>query len=101
MEAKVTLAQAISEIRAQLIEANAQSKNEAIRFVATEIEVELEIVFKLEAEAGAGFKLFSLVDVSGKAKRGDESTHRVVLKLTPENVDGTPVKVSDRNRERD
>ena len=101
MDAKVTLAQAIAEIRAQLIEANAQSKNEAIRFVATEIEVELEIVFKLEAEAGAGFKLFSLVDVSGKAKRGDESTHKVTLKLTPVGSDGKPVLVSDSQREQD
>jgi Trypsin-co-occurring domain 2 len=99
MDAKVTLAQAIAEIRAQLIEANAQSKNEAIRFIATEIEVELEIVFKLEAEAGAGFKLFSLVDVSGKAKRGDESTHKVTVKLSPIKSDGTPVEVADSDRE--
>jgi hypothetical protein len=99
MDAKVTLAQAIAEIRAQLIEANAQSINEAIRFIATEIEVELEIVFKLEAEAGVGFKLFSLVNVSGKANRGNESTHKVTMKLSPVNADGTQVKVSDSDRE--
>lgn len=99
MEAKVTLAQAIGEIRAQLAEANAQSQGKAIRFVPTEVEVELEIVFRVEAEAGAGFKLFSLIDVSGKAKASGESTHKVTLKLTPVNADNSPVLVADSERE--
>jgi hypothetical protein len=101
MEAKITLAQAISEIRAQLTEAEAQSQGEAIRFVPTEVEVELEIIFRVEAEAGAGFKLFSLIDVSGKAKAGGENTHKVRMKLSPVHPDNSPVLVSDSQREPD
>ena len=45
-----------------------------LRFASSRNQwVELGIIFNVEAEAGGGFKLFSLIDLSGKAKTGDAS----------------------------
>ncbi len=95
MEGKVTLAQAIRELRAQLVEAATEGEGSAIRFVPKSVDVELGIVFKVEAEAGGGVKLFSLVDISGKGKAADESTHKVKLTLGPVGRDGKPLLVRD------
>lgn len=102
MDARVTLAQAIRELREQIVKAMAEGKGEAVRFVAKSIELELGITFQVEAEAGAGFKLLSLIDLSGKAKAGDENTHTVKLTLIPVGPDGKePVLVSDSEREKE
>jgi len=101
METKVTLAQAIRELRAQLIEASVEAKESAVRFVPKAVEVELGITFNVEAEAGGGFKLFSLIDLSGKAKTGNENTHKVKLTLEPTDSKGGPITVSDRERQRE
>jgi hypothetical protein len=101
MEARVTLAQAIRELRAQIVEATTEGEGAAIRFVPKSVEVELGIIFDVEAEAGGGFKLFSLVDLSGNAKTGNESTHKVTLTLEPIGRDGKPVLIRDSEREED
>ena len=95
MEARVTLAQAIRELRAQLVEAAAEGEGATVRFVPKSVEVELGITFDLETEAGGGFKLFSLIDLSGKAKTGNESAHKVRLTLEPVGRDGKPTLVRD------
>jgi hypothetical protein len=95
MEGRVTLAQAIREVRAQILEATAEGEGAAIRFVPKSIEVELGITFDVEVEVGGGFKLFSLIDLSGTAKNGNENTHKVTLTLEPVGRDGGPVKISD------
>jgi hypothetical protein len=101
MEARVTLAQAIRELRTQLVEAVKEGEGAAIRFVPKSVDVELAIIFDAEVEAGGGFKLFSLIDLSGKAKLGDETTHKVKLTLEPIGRDGKPVLVRDTEREKD
>lgn len=95
MEARVTLAQAIRELRAQLVEAAAAGEGTEIRFLPRSVEVELGITFNVEAEAGGGFKLFSLIDLSGKAKTGNESAHKVKLTLEPVGRNGKPVLIGD------
>jgi hypothetical protein len=101
METRVTLAQAIRELREQLVEASMEGEGSTIRFVPKSVDVELGIIFNVEAEAGGGFKLFSLVDLSGKAKTGNESTHKVKLTLEPVGKDGKPILVGDKEREKD
>lgn len=100
-ETRVTLAQAIRELRAQLMEAATEGEGIAIRFVPKSVEVELGITFSVEAEAGGGFRLLSLIDLSGKAKIGDQSTHKVKLTLEPVGRDGKPLLIRDSDRERD
>jgi hypothetical protein len=100
MEARVTVAQAIHELRAQLVEAAAEGEGAAIHFVPKSVEVELGITFDVETEAGGGFKLFSLIELSGKAKAGNESTHKVKLTLEPLGRNNTPVQIADSEREK-
>jgi hypothetical protein len=101
MDAKVTLAEAIRELRAQLLEAAAGGEGSSLRFVAKSAELELGITFDVEAEAGGGFKLLSLIDLSGKAKRQDESTHKVKLTLEPVGPNGKPILIRDTEREKE
>jgi NTP-dependent ternary system trypsin peptidase co-occuring protein len=101
MKARITLARAIRELRTQLAEAAVEGEKAAIRFVPKSVEVELGITFEAEAEAGGGFKLFSLIDLSAKAKAGQESTHKVKLMLEPVGHDGKSIKIGDSQREKD
>ena len=101
MDAKVTLAEAIRELRAQLLEATTGGEGAPIRFVPKSAELELAITFDVEAEAGGGFKVFSLIDLSGKAKRADQNTHTVKLTLEPVDSDGKPILIRDTEREKD
>jgi hypothetical protein len=94
MEARITLAEAIRELRAQLTEAAIEAQDAEIRFVPKTVEVELAITFDLKAEGGGGFKLFSLVDLSAKAGTENQNSHKVTLTLEPVGRTG-PVEVRD------
>jgi hypothetical protein len=83
MQAPITLAQAIRELRSQLTEAAREGEGAGVRFVPKSVEVELGIVFEVEAEASGVLKLFSHIDLSGRVKTSDENTHKVTLTLEP------------------
>jgi hypothetical protein len=99
MADNVTVAAAIKQLRAQLEEAQQEGVGKDLRFVAKSVEVELGIVFKSETEVGGGVKAWFL-DISGKAKAGDETTHKLKLVLEPVGRDGKPTLVSDREHEK-
>src|SRR6266699_3728648 len=99
MADNVKVADAIKELRAQLEEAQREGIGKDLRFLTRSVEVELAIVFKTEAEGGAGVKAWFL-DVSAKAKAADETTHKVKLVLEPVGRDGKPTLVSDRKLEK-
>jgi|HubBroStandDraft_6_1064221.scaffolds.fasta_scaffold1292096_2 hypothetical protein len=90
---KVTLAEAIHELRKQILTAVSEGADQPIRFMPETVEIELGISFDVEAEAGGGFKLFSLVDLSGKTKVADQSTHKVKMVLKPVGRDGKPTLI--------
>ena len=94
-EKTVTVVEAIREIRAQLVEAAVEGKGQSLRFVPKSVEVELSVTFKLEASVGGGFKLLSLIDMSGKATAKDENVHKIKLVLEPVGTDGKPVYIGD------
>jgi hypothetical protein len=96
----VTVAAAIEQLRAQLEKAQEEGAGKPLRFVMNSVEVELGIIFKSEAEGGGGIKAWFL-DISGKAKTGDEKTHNVKLVLQPVGRDGKPTLVSDEEHEED
>jgi hypothetical protein len=89
----VTLVEAIRELRAQILQAATEGEGAPIRFVPDTVEVELGVTFEIQAEAGGGFKLLSLIDLSGKAKVDDQSTHKVKLILKPVGPDGSPALI--------
>jgi len=100
MNDTVTLTDAIRALRSQLEEAAKDGALSDVRFVPKAVEVELEIKFSLEAEAAGGFKLLSLIDVSGKLKAAGTDSHKVKLILEPVGKDGKPYLICDADRER-
>jgi hypothetical protein len=104
----VTIAEAVEQLRTQLAEAQVQlakvqregSSGKDLRFLTKSVEVELAVVFKTEVEGGVGVKAWFL-DVSGKTKGGDETTHRVKLVLEPVGPNGKPIQVSDSEHEKE
>ena len=100
MSDNVTVSDAIKQLRAQLEDAQREGIGKDLRFLTKSVEVELAIVFRSEAEGGIGVKAWFL-DISGKAKAGDEKTHKVKLVLEPVGRDGKPVMVSDAELEKE
>jgi len=99
-EQRVTLAVAIQQLREQLREAAKGGEEEDLRFLPESVEVELDVKFSLEMEAGGGLKLWSILDLSGKAKTGDETTHKVKLILKPVDRSGNPTLIGSSKLER-
>lgn len=100
MAGNVTVAEAIKQLRAQLAEAQREGTGKNLGFLTKSVEVELAVVFKTEVEGGVGVKAWFL-DVSGKAKDADETTHKVKLVLEPVGPDGKPTQVSDTEHEKE
>ena len=100
MGGEISLVDAIRELRSQLEQAAKEGKRSDLRFIPKTVEVELGISFTVERETGVGVKIFSLVDLSGKAKGSDANTHRVKLTLEPIGPDGEPYHVGDDQRDR-
>ncbi|MGH6847700.1 MAG: trypco2 family protein [Methylocella sp.] len=96
----VTIAEAIKQLRVQLEDAQHEGKGKDLRFLAKNVEVELGVVFKTEAEGIAGVKGWFL-DISGKAKTGDETAHKVKLVLEPVGRDSKPTMVGDTEHEKE
>jgi hypothetical protein len=100
MSDEVSIADAIMELRAQLERAERDGIGKNLRFLTTSVELELAVLFKNEREVGGGVKAW-FVDISGKAKVGDETTNKVRLTLMPVGRDGKPALVSDDTLEAD
>jgi Trypsin-co-occurring domain 2 len=100
MAGNVTIAEAIKQLRVQLEDAQRDSSGKDLRFLTRSIEVELAVVFKTEIEGGVGVKAWFL-DISGKAKDSDETSHKVKLVLEPIGRDGKPTQVSDKVHEKE
>jgi Trypsin-co-occurring domain 2 len=86
---RVSLAEAIAGLRAELSRARLDSQGQDIRFDVDKVEVELSIDFGLETEAHGGFKLFSFVDLGGKVTDSTKTGHKVKLSLSV-HPDGRP-----------
>ena|SRR5690349_6996562 len=95
-EDQITVAEAVRELRRQLIDAAKEGENQKVRFMPKTVEVELGITFTKEKEGGGGVKIWSILDLSGKAKSSDQSTHKVKLVLEPVGPDGKPVPISSK-----
>ncbi|TDH61129.1 hypothetical protein E2C06_18680 [Dankookia rubra] len=83
MSEKITIAEAIRELRSQLETAMTEGAGQRIRFKPANLELELSIAFSREGEAGGKVTAWTIFEASGRAKVGDQSTHRVKLVLQP------------------
>jgi hypothetical protein len=79
---KIGLADAITELRAELSRARQEGEGKDIRFSAKAIDVELSVDFGWTAEGTAGIaKWIPFVDLSVKGGGNEKSLHKVKLTL--------------------
>ena len=90
---QIPLSEAIQQLRDELREAILEGKDQDIVFTPNSIDVELSVKFSVEAKAGGGFKLLAFLDMSGEAKTGRESDHKIKISLSVANKNGEPIKV--------
>ena len=93
----VGLADAISQVRAELEQALQEGKDSSIGFEAGPVELEFEIGFTKSREAGGGFQL-SVLSLGAKGQGSSMTTHRVTVSLNP--VDRTQPRLAKADKKR-
>lgn len=83
----VPLAQAINDLRAELLAALAGGKNEPLQFRLRPIELELKLNVTREGGAQGGVK-FWVASIGVKGRIEDATTHTLKLVLEPVGKDG-------------
>jgi hypothetical protein len=96
--AEMGLAEAIRQLRAEILSAVSNAEGEELQFGLGDIELELQVDLVVSGEAKADFK-WIVVSLGAEAKGEHLQRHRVKLTLSPA-IDGKPVKVSREGRKR-
>jgi hypothetical protein len=79
---RISLADAIAELRSEISQAQQEGKGKDVRFAATGIEVELSLDFELRAEGNAGIsKWIPFVDLGITGGGSKTSLHKLTLTL--------------------
>ncbi|GJF35057.1 hypothetical protein KNE206_77570 [Kitasatospora sp. NE20-6] len=79
---RIGLADAVTAVRNELMEAAAQGESQALAFDVGPVEMEFEIELRAEARAGGKFRAW-VVSAEAEAGVSRGSTHRVSFTLTP------------------
>jgi Trypsin-co-occurring domain 2 len=98
---QIPIADAIHQLREQLRQAILDGRDQDIVFTPNGVEIELGVNFTTEAEAGGGFKIFAVLDMSTKAGVTRESEHKIKLSLSVADRNGNPLKVRSDAAPRD
>ncbi|MFI6449695.1 trypco2 family protein [Kitasatospora sp. NPDC050543] len=91
------LADAVALLRMQVAQAQrqvAESPASDVRFAVGEITLELGMELTGTRSVNGGLR-FSVVSAGGKAERASKATHKVTVKLTPQDSAGELVLVND------
>lgn len=86
----IALADAITELRRELVESVARSKNEDIRFAVGEVVVEFAVTVEHEKGVSGGVK-FWVVNADASGSIGRATTHKLTVPLTPRVPGGGPL----------
>ncbi len=97
---KIPLSEMIESLRSELLEAVAAGETSPLKFEIEDVELELKVVVRREAEGRAGIK-FWVVDAGGKGKIGDESVQTFRLKLKPRPASGQVLEVAEQKYGKD
>jgi hypothetical protein len=91
------LAQAIGELRNELLTAIDNAAGEDLRFAVQTIEVELQVVATDTLKGETGGSVFGVLTLKGGADHAKAATHKVKLVLKPEDLaaPGNEVYVGD------
>ena len=90
---KLELSTMINDLRAQLVKAQDEGRDESLRFTVEEVEMELDIAVEEHAEVGVAAKFYVLTS-KFKALKKEGLTQKLKIKLKPhtEVVDPTSGK---------
>jgi hypothetical protein len=89
----IPLANAIGDLRAELLKALEEGAGKDLQFRLKPIELELKLAVTAGADGDAGVK-FWVVELGAKGKYENATTHTLKLTLEPVGRDGGPVKIS-------
>jgi hypothetical protein len=87
---RIGLQEAITALRAELIESVEASRGERLRFEVGEITMEFQLEVERSAEAKGGIQ-FWVVELGAGGAVKDKDVHKVVIPLKPVRVDGKPI----------
>ena len=101
----VPLGEAIRSLRAELLQAMQDARDEELRFALGPVELEFQLTATTEAGAGGAVR-FWVIDASAKGSRANASTHTLRVTLTPVHASkvkdaGADVLVTSELRPRD
>ena len=86
---RIALADAVENLRDQLLQAMEGGKGKSLRFGIEELDLEFKCTVSREGAGKAGVK-FWIVEAGAEGKIGNSMTQTVKLKLKPVNVKGNP-----------
>ncbi|NKL79567.1 trypco2 family protein [Rhizobium leguminosarum] len=86
-ESRIPLAEAINNLRAELLTALTDGKDQPLQFRLRPIELELKLTVTREVGGTGGVK-FWVVNLDAKGTLGDATTHTLKLTLEPVAKDG-------------
>jgi Trypsin-co-occurring domain 2 len=91
----IPLAAYIRALRSELEAAQREGRDAQTRFGVGPVEMEFEVAVTREREGHGGLQIW-VFELGGAGKKGDASTQKVTLTLTPVDEEGRPLTVSDR-----
>jgi hypothetical protein len=80
----LTLAEALSSLREQLLDAIDQAQGEDLLLVCQGVEVELQVAVTTTRKGELKAGLWSVLTIGGGVDHADAATHKVKLSLMPE-----------------
>lgn len=93
MSKVVTLSDALVNLRKELQGAQQRAEGEGLKFKVEDIEVEFQVMVSTEGMGEVGADFWVLKTKTG-GKKTDQLSHKIKLRLTPENQEGGDVRVS-------
>ena len=88
--AGISIAEAMTSLREQVLEASELAQTESLRFTVREIEVEFQLELTTALQGSASVKIWRVVTAGAGAGRGSNNTHRVRLVLEPRRSKARP-----------
>jgi hypothetical protein len=95
-ENRIPLSEMLAELRKELLRAQDEGGDSALKFQIEDIEIELHVATTKGAGGGVGVK-FWVYNADAKANVSEAKTQRLKLKLKPVNAaDDTPFKAGGK-----
>ncbi|GAA4632737.1 hypothetical protein GCM10023196_067380 [Actinoallomurus vinaceus] len=85
-ESGLPLAEAVRQLRAELLAATEEGQAEGLKFTVESIDLELNLVLDTRNKYDGRLGLWK-VSAGGGRERGRQETHRMILKLKPQHTD--------------